>query len=433
MAASVALRDLNVDVPATDGRRIEVVANGLPLWRGAQIAVDTPLVSPLQRCGEPRPGADVEPGCALRHAEARKHRTYPELRAGGQGRCRLVVFGMEVGGRFSPNALAFIRRLARTRGRARAPWNAAAAGRALTRRWHCLASLAALRAHAQALLELPVQSCDAGDDQELPPLTVAPTLEPRTAGAKRSEKKKSTAAHAFSVDAATLLVRRVATSNSTRSPRRKFVVPLSPAEVRASNKHAWCKLLPELRHGRARCQTNRGAVAGQGQRCPHGRSHGLATVHARAVVCVKRGSLVAERRTKIAAKPPVCPPPNICAQCCDAGRSVGRPRRQGCVCFLPRFEPMPQRSESAWVAVSRVPWTRLAAHEPGGAEGLSFASLSHPHSGRPSNDLDAPVVLACDLDSEVAEQHIGDDIAADAGGSQFHRRPAAACARACLA
>ena len=168
VAASVALRDLNVDVPATDGRRIEVVANGLPLWRGAQIAVDTTLVSPLQRCGEPRPGADVEPGCALRHAEARKHRTYPELRAGGQGRCRLVVFGMEVGGRFSPNALAFIRRLARPRGRARAPWNAAAAGRALTRRWHCLASLAALRAHAQTLLELPVQSCDAGDDQELP-------------------------------------------------------------------------------------------------------------------------------------------------------------------------------------------------------------------------------------------------------------------------
>ena len=160
MAASVALRDLHVDVPATDGRRIEVVANGLPLWRGAQIAVDTTLVSPLQRSGEPRPGADAEPGCALRHAEASKQRTYPELRAGGAGRCRLVVFGKEVGGRFSPNALAFIRRLARARGRARAPWNAAATGQALTRRWHGLASLAALRAHAQ---------CDAGDDQE-PPL-----------------------------------------------------------------------------------------------------------------------------------------------------------------------------------------------------------------------------------------------------------------------
>ena len=32
VAAHVALRDLNLDVPAADGRRIEVVANGLPIW-----------------------------------------------------------------------------------------------------------------------------------------------------------------------------------------------------------------------------------------------------------------------------------------------------------------------------------------------------------------------------------------------------------------
>ena len=70
VVASVALRDLNIDVPATDGRRI--VANGLPLWRGAQIAVATTLVTSLQ----PRPGADVEPSCA------RKLRTYPRSRPG---------------------------------------------------------------------------------------------------------------------------------------------------------------------------------------------------------------------------------------------------------------------------------------------------------------------------------------------------------------
>ena len=36
---------------------IEVVANGFTLWRGAQIAVDTTLVSPiLQRDGCARPG-----------------------------------------------------------------------------------------------------------------------------------------------------------------------------------------------------------------------------------------------------------------------------------------------------------------------------------------------------------------------------------------
>ena len=65
VATHVALRDMNLDAPATDGRRIEVVANGLHVWRGAQVAVDTTLVSPLQRDGQPRPRADTEPGAGV--------------------------------------------------------------------------------------------------------------------------------------------------------------------------------------------------------------------------------------------------------------------------------------------------------------------------------------------------------------------------------
>ena len=56
MASSAPLQELNLDVPVTDGRRIEVVANGFTLWRGAQIAVDTTLVSPIlqrDRCARP--------------------------------------------------------------------------------------------------------------------------------------------------------------------------------------------------------------------------------------------------------------------------------------------------------------------------------------------------------------------------------------------
>ena len=79
VATNVALRELNLDAPATDGRRIEVVANGLPLWRGAQIAIDTTLVSPVQRNGLPRAGAQARPALALQQAKARKFRTYPEL------------------------------------------------------------------------------------------------------------------------------------------------------------------------------------------------------------------------------------------------------------------------------------------------------------------------------------------------------------------
>ena len=53
---------MNLDAPATDGQRIEVVANGLHVWRGAQVAVDTTLVSALQRDGQPGAGAGVAAG-----------------------------------------------------------------------------------------------------------------------------------------------------------------------------------------------------------------------------------------------------------------------------------------------------------------------------------------------------------------------------------
>ena len=51
VASNVMLRDRNLDVPLADARRIEVLANGLPLYQGAQVAVDTTLVSPVSRDG----------------------------------------------------------------------------------------------------------------------------------------------------------------------------------------------------------------------------------------------------------------------------------------------------------------------------------------------------------------------------------------------
>ena len=96
---NVALSAMNIDVPVHDARRIQVVCNGLPLWHGAQLAVDATLVSPLTRDGRPHDGADARPGWAFRNAARREQRqTYPEL--GHCRRCRLVVFGLEVGGRW---------------------------------------------------------------------------------------------------------------------------------------------------------------------------------------------------------------------------------------------------------------------------------------------------------------------------------------------
>ena len=55
VASHVALRDLDLDVPAGDGRRVEIVANGIPIWQGAQIAVDATIVRPVRRDGQSRP------------------------------------------------------------------------------------------------------------------------------------------------------------------------------------------------------------------------------------------------------------------------------------------------------------------------------------------------------------------------------------------
>ena len=72
VATDVFLRDLNLGLPITDARRLEVVANGLPSFHGAQVAVDVTLVSPIQRDACPRPGAAAEPGLAIAQAEERK-------------------------------------------------------------------------------------------------------------------------------------------------------------------------------------------------------------------------------------------------------------------------------------------------------------------------------------------------------------------------
>ena len=71
------LRDLNAPVDCLDDRRIEVIANGLPLWNGAQLAVDTTIVSPLTRDAVPRSRHDLARPVALLDARRQKERTYP--------------------------------------------------------------------------------------------------------------------------------------------------------------------------------------------------------------------------------------------------------------------------------------------------------------------------------------------------------------------
>ena len=81
------VRDLDLSqVPGVDGKRSEVVAEGLTLFRGAQLAIDVTLVSALCGDGTARAGSATKPGAALKVARRRKERTHPELAGeGGPG------------------------------------------------------------------------------------------------------------------------------------------------------------------------------------------------------------------------------------------------------------------------------------------------------------------------------------------------------------
>ena len=77
VATNVMIRDLDLLAPGIhDERRLEIVAEGLPMFGGAQLAVDTTLVSALRCDGSARPRAAREDGVALTKARERKKRTY---------------------------------------------------------------------------------------------------------------------------------------------------------------------------------------------------------------------------------------------------------------------------------------------------------------------------------------------------------------------
>eukprot|EP00439_Symbiodinium_sp_Y106_P009176 s7483_g1.t1 len=79
VALNVRLRDLNVDVARQDERRIEVIANGLALWGGSQLAVDTDhdVVAVVAQCRvQTAYGLPSDcPGCKLMEGEVARSAT----------------------------------------------------------------------------------------------------------------------------------------------------------------------------------------------------------------------------------------------------------------------------------------------------------------------------------------------------------------------
>ena len=111
------VRDLDLLQPGVaDGRRLEVVADGLPLFGGAQLAMDAALV--LREDGTARRRAAQVDGVALGGARRRKEQVYTEL-LGHHHRARLVVLAVEVGGKWSYEMSSFVSQLARGQGKER--------------------------------------------------------------------------------------------------------------------------------------------------------------------------------------------------------------------------------------------------------------------------------------------------------------------------
>ena len=131
-------------------REIEVLASGLHLHHGAQLAVDITLRSALTRCGSACAQADRVNGIVASRARRDKEHKHAEFLQGD--RCRLVVVGIETGGRWSTEALEFVEMLAAARAREAPRVLRRSAFLAWTRRWSRMLSVSCGRAFANSLV-----------------------------------------------------------------------------------------------------------------------------------------------------------------------------------------------------------------------------------------------------------------------------------------
>ena len=135
VATNVFLRDLNLGMPLSDVRRLEVVANGLPGFGSVQVAVDATLVSPVRRDGtnDPMPTPSPASPCGRQRTTSAGAPTRSSGARAVPPRCRRP----RGWGRWGDETEAFLHRLAR--GKALTSPEAHAA---YARRWAAQASSA---------------------------------------------------------------------------------------------------------------------------------------------------------------------------------------------------------------------------------------------------------------------------------------------------
>ena len=154
------LRDMNVAVPAPDERAIEVLASGLHLFQGAQLAVDVTVRSALTAHRLACVGAATTDGVVLARARGHKERKYHELLTGDDS--RLVVSGIETGGRWSGEA-ANLSDFAGVRARSAPPLLRGSAFFAWRKRWMRMLSVSCSRSFASSLVSPRADALDGQD------------------------------------------------------------------------------------------------------------------------------------------------------------------------------------------------------------------------------------------------------------------------------
>ena len=141
------VRDMDLaEYNAFDGRRLEIVAGGLTL--GAQLAVDTTMVSPVRRDGT-RPGAAEHDGVALTQARRQNGLTQSSWERDGER----VSWCSEVGGRLSEETAQFLHSLAKARSESSPFLFQNRVKAAYIRRWSGILACAAARSLASSMLE----------------------------------------------------------------------------------------------------------------------------------------------------------------------------------------------------------------------------------------------------------------------------------------
>ena len=118
------------------------------------MAIGTTLISPVSSSGRTHTNVHVRDGICLTRARRRKERTYPELLQ-EHGRARLGVLAIEIGGRWSNEAMSFVQQLAHCRSRSEPEILRKMASISWLRRWIGILSCACQRTFAGSLLFLP--------------------------------------------------------------------------------------------------------------------------------------------------------------------------------------------------------------------------------------------------------------------------------------